>query len=70
MTPSLLEKIPPELRTKASEGTLTPDDMRLIIKVLRGERVAAAQASDKARRAKAVKAIPSAEDLLKELGDL
>lgn len=69
MTPDLSAKIS-LWRAKAVEGTLTPEEMREAISLLRGERVSAAQATDKARRAKAIKAIPSADDLLKELGDL
>lgn len=57
-------------RQKAVEGTLSIEEMREAILVLRGDRRGAAIASDKARKAKATTAIPSADDLLNELGDL
>ena len=55
-------------RAKAVDNTLTPEDMAEYIKSLRGERMSAAATTDKARRAKATKIIPTAEDLLGELG--
>ncbi|HWV45753.1 MAG TPA: hypothetical protein VN039_07015 [Nitrospira sp.] len=69
MSPDLTSKIT-LWRAKAVEGTLTLEEMKEAIQLLRGERVSAAQASDKARRTKAIKAIPTADDLLKELGEL
>ena len=57
-------------RQKAVDGTLTIDEMREAIQIMRGYRRGAAIASDKARKAKAGTAIPTADDLLAELGDL
>ena len=67
----------PELNAKISvwrqaaiDGTLSQDDLREAIEALRGDRRSAAVASDKSRRAKEVREIPSADDLLAELGEL
>ena len=67
----------PELNAKISvwrqaaiDGTLSQDDLREAIEALRGDRRSAAVASDKSRRAKAVREIPSADALLAELGEL
>ena len=57
-------------RQKAVDGTLTTEEMKEAILVLRGDRRGAAIASDKARKAKAGVAIPTADDLLAELGGL
>lgn len=57
-----------QLRVKAADGTLTQEDMREAVLLLRGDRRSAAAASDTARRAKAKAAIPDADDLLNELG--
>jgi len=56
-------------RQKSAEGTLTLDEMREAVVLLReGRRSAATAASTGARRAKAKAAIPSADDMLDELG--
>ena len=57
-------------RQKAIDGTLTVEEMKEAIQVMRGDRRGAAIASDKARKAEAGVAIPTADDLLAELGDL
>lgn len=67
MSPELQSRIA-VWRSKAAVGTLTKDEMREAIKVLRQDRVAAAANSERARTAKAKAEIPSADDLLKELG--
>lgn len=59
-----------EWRARALDGTLTLEEMRDAISLLRAGRVSAAAASDSSRRAKAKVAIPSGDDLLKELGDM
>lgn len=69
MTPDLEAKIA-VWRQQAVEGTLSPADMAEAIRVMRQGRVGAAIASDKARKSKAIVAIPSADDLLSELGGL
>ena len=66
MTPEIQAKIY-NLRQKANEGTLTLDEMREAIVILRGSRKSAAIASDTARRAKARKEVRSAEELLSDL---
>lgn len=58
------------LRAKASAGQLTDEEMAEAIRYLRADRVGAAAASDASRRKKAVAAIPNADDLLAELGEL
>lgn len=55
-------------RQKAVEGTLSREDMKEAILLIRGDRRNAAAASDGARRARAKTEIRPAEDLLKELG--
>ena len=67
----------PELNAKISvwrqaaiDGTLSQEDLREAIEALRGARRSAAVAPDKSRRAIAVREIPSADDLLAELGEL
>ena len=57
-------------RQKAADGTLTQDEMKEAIKLLRAGRVSAAYASDASRRKKAIKEIPHAADLLSELEGL
>ena len=59
-----------EWRAKALNNTLTVDDMREALRVMRGERVGAAAASDASRRKKAKIEIPDAQSLLDELGNL
>ena len=67
MTPEVNSKIA-VWRAKAAANTLTLEDMREAIVVLRGSRVGAAHASATARQKKAKAEIPSAEDMLSELG--
>lgn len=71
MSPELTSKIN-IWREKAAAGTLSLDEMKEAIVFLRGDRKAsaAAKASDGAKRAKAVKIIPSAASLLDELDGL
>lgn len=57
-------------RQKAAEGTLTIEEMREIVVLLRASRRTAAAASEQARRTRAKAAIPSADDLLSELEGL
>jgi len=56
------------LRAKAQEGTLTVEEMKEAILLLRGDRTRAAHSSDASRRKSAKAAVPSAQDLLSELG--
>ncbi len=55
-------------RAKAAAGELTLEESRQIIAIVRGERRTAAESSDAARRAKAKKAVPTADELLKKFG--
>ena len=57
-------------RQKAQDGTLTVDEMKEAIIILRAGRLAAASASAPAKRAKAKADIPAADDLLSELGSM
>jgi hypothetical protein len=57
-------------RQKAVEGTLTREEMKEAILALRGSRVSAAAASEGARRKAAKTEVPSADDLLRELGEI
>lgn len=59
-------------RLKAADGTLTLEEMKEGIALLRGGRCAAAEAAqaNASKRKRAIAEIPSAEDMLSELGDL
>ena len=69
MTPEMNAKIA-IWRQKALDNTLTVEDMKEAILALRGDRVGAAVASDKSRKAKAKTVVPSADDLMAELEGL
>lgn len=69
MSPELQNKIA-RWRQMEADGTLAVEDMREAIAALRQDRAAAAQATTKARREKAIKAIPTAGDLLDEIGGM
>lgn len=56
-------------RQKAADGTLTEAEEAEAVLILRGGRVGAQVASDKSRKSKAIKEIPTADDLLAEMGD-
>lgn len=66
MTPELQSKIA-VWRQKAQDGTLSIDEMKEAIIVLRAGRVSASHASAAARQAKAKTNIPNAGDLLASL---
>ena len=55
-------------RQKARENTMTEEDTRLAIIALRQGRVGASIASESSRRAKAKVEIPTAADMLRDLG--
>lgn len=64
-------------RQKARDNTLTQDEMKDAIRLMRSERVGAAQVSASSRAAKSIakekakpKAKPNGDDLLSELDDL
>lgn len=59
-----------EWRAKATDGTLTPDEMKQAIMLLREGRVSASYTSEASRRKTAKATIVHADDLLGELGDL
>jgi len=67
MNPELLAKIA-AWRQKAIDGTLTKEEMVEAIKIIREDRISAFRASETGRKAKAHAVIPSADDLLAELG--
>lgn len=69
MNPELVAKIA-IWRAKAADGTITLDEMREAVAAMREGRLAAANASDQARRKRAKAAVRSADDLLNELGGL
>jgi hypothetical protein len=69
--------VPPELQSKitlwrqrASEGTITLDEMREAILALRGGRKAALEASESSGSKKAKKPARNVDDMLAELGPL
>ena len=57
-----------ELRDKSINGSITNDELRFGIRLLREGRVSAAHASEGARRKKAKAEVKSADELLDELG--
>ena len=59
-----------EWRRKSAEGTLTLDEMKDAIKLLRQGREAALVASAAGKRKAAAKVIPNADELLGELDGL
>jgi hypothetical protein len=69
MTPEINAKVA-IWRQRAIDGTLTLEEMKEAILVLRGGRVSAAATSESSRRKKAKVEVPSADDLLNELGEL
>ena len=69
MSPEMKSRIA-ILQQKAIDGTLTLDEMREGIQLMRADRVAGASASDSSRRAKAKAVIKSADELLDELGKM
>lgn len=56
------------LRYKAANGTYTMEDMREAVTLLRADRKSAIATSAAKRTAKAKKAIPDADTLMKDLG--
>jgi len=56
-----------EWRRKAADGTITLDEMKEAVLLVRQGRVAAAQASATAKRKVARAVIPSADELLDEI---
>jgi hypothetical protein len=69
-SPELQAKIA-SWRVKAVDGTITKEEMQEAILLMRQDRRGAAIASEKSAATKVTKAkavIPSAEDMLKELG--
>lgn len=69
MTPEIQSRIA-VFRAKANEGTLTIDEMKEAIVMIREGRRGAAVASEQSRRVRAKKEIKSADELLGELGDI
>jgi hypothetical protein len=60
-----------QLRAKALAGTITQEELREGLAVLRQGRVQAATTSEKSRAAKSAKSTPvNSDDLLNELGGL
>lgn len=68
-SPETLNRIA-QLRAKVADGTITMEEMKEGVLLLRQDRKLAASSSDTARRAKAKAVIPSADDLLNELEGL
>ena len=69
ISPELQQKIA-VWRQKAAEGTLTQDEMKEVVLLLRAGRVNAANASAASKRKKAIQEIPSAADMLSELDNM
>jgi hypothetical protein len=56
------------LRQKATEGTITLDEMREAVVLLRAGRMGAAISSEQARKTRAKKEVRTADQMLGELG--
>ena len=54
-------------RQKSLDGTITIEEQREAVRLMREGRLAAAQASSASKRIKAKAEVPSADDLLNEL---
>jgi hypothetical protein len=54
-------------RQKSLDGTITIEEQREAVRLMREGRLAAAQASSASKRTKAKAEVPSADDLLNEL---
>ena len=67
MTPEVQSQIA-IWRAKAEAGQLTLEEQKAAVLLMRGARKGAVVSSEQARRSKAKKEIPSADDLLKGLG--
>lgn len=57
------------LRAKAVDGTLTLEEMKEAVVMMRGDRASSVRNSDSSRKAKVKAAIPSADAMLNELGN-
>lgn len=69
MSPEVLQRIS-ILRAKSLDGSMTLEDAKEAIRLIRGDRRGAAASSDSARRAKAKASIKSADEMLDELGNI
>lgn len=69
MTPEIQSKIA-IYRQKAVDGTLTLDEMKEAVLMMRQNRRTAAASASSPRRAKAKAEIKSADEMLNELGDI
>lgn len=69
MSPELQSQIA-VWRAKCADGTMTLDDYKRAILVMRGERRSAATSSEQSRRTKAKAQIKSADEMLDELGSI
>lgn len=67
MTPELQSKMI-LWRSKAVDGTLSQEELKEAMAALRGARKSAASSTTAAKAKKAKAAVPSADDLLKEMG--
>ena len=69
MSPDVQAKLA-VLRQKAIDGTLSLDEMKEAVVLMRGDRKAAAVVSDNSRRKRAKAEIKSADEMLDELGKM
>lgn len=66
LTPEQLSRIA-HLRAKVADDTITKEELREAVVMIREGRLAAGTRTEAAQRAKAKKEIPSADDMLSEL---
>ena len=69
ISPELQSKIA-AWRHRSAEGTLTLEEMKEIVILLRAGRVTSAQSPTTTKRKKAIAAIPKAEDMLADLDSM
>jgi hypothetical protein len=69
MTPELQQRLI-NLRGKAVDGSLSIEEMKEAVRLMRGDRASAVKNSDSSRRKMAKAEIPDADSLLDELGNI
>lgn len=69
MTPEINQRIA-LLRQKQADGTITEDEVKEGVRILREGRLSQAYASESSKRKRAITAIPKAADMLNELDEI
>ena len=69
MNPEINQRIA-LLRGKIADGSITEEEMKEGVKILREGRISAAYSAEATKRKKAIAAVPAAADMLDELENL